>query len=111
MKLHLPKLLLTALLAAASSAVHAANTEIWVNFGTRAVNDSTWNDIVGGNPASVNGVHTLHDTSGVGAGTLQLNTQKNPWGPDSSPSTLIEKMQSSYLDYQANGTKIMFFFE
>ncbi|MBR5523466.1 MAG: hypothetical protein IKV82_08395 [Akkermansia sp.] len=111
MKLHLPKALFTAVLAAfAVSQTSWAETtrEVWVNFGTVAVASDTtvegypaassWNNITGGNTDAVNGTHALVDTTGQTVGSLQLNTPVAPWGPGADNTNVLTQMQSSYLD-------------
>lgn len=116
MKLHLPKALFAAVLAACAvlgQQAYAADT-VWVNFGTNAVPADTtateglgapgvWNNITGSSTAAVNGTHNLTDEQGAQKAVLQLNAAQNPWGPNSATKTdVLTNMKSSYLDLNEN---------
>ena len=103
MKLHLPKKLLKALIIAASAVLpltSAAETEVWVNFGgtDKGVTDNTktWNNILGGNAASLSGNYTLVDINGASVGNLVLSANADPWGNGDATLDVLK----GYLDYQ-----------
>lgn len=123
MKLHLPKRLLTALIAAFAAHITVSADEIIsVNFGsdtakhviTETASDTlkgesagSWNNIVAGNAAGVTGEHILKSQiveNGVAgditenAATLILSTNHDPWGPGGNSTTLTSQLQAGYLD-------------
>ncbi|MBQ7022013.1 MAG: hypothetical protein IJN29_00395 [Akkermansia sp.] len=117
MKLHLPKLLLTAVLAVCVAPTSwATNREIWVNFGDVNVNSSTvpadsglpagqyWNNITGAINTNISGTYTTISKDKASSAVLNLKTDGNVWGPANSGANVLQQMQASYLDLSGDKT-------
>ena len=123
MKLHLPKALLTAVMAlfAVSQTSWGDNSEIWVNFGHVNVDSETvpegsalpsgsaWNNITKSKNTSPNGTYTLKNTAGVNVTDMTITSSSNVavWGPSDSGTNVLEQLQVSYIDlpnYDASQT-------
>ncbi len=89
---------------------------ISINFGKNAipagatgdvggVAAANWNNITGNNAAAVNGTHNLTGSSGTTySAALTLSTPQSPWGPNNNTDTVLNAMQSSYLDLSAGNS-------
>ena len=112
MKLHLPKKLFAAVMALFAIGVNTtlgADT-ISINFGTTTVATTStgdvggveaayWNNITGGNAGAVSKTWDLITAGGVSySGGITVNTTHSPWGPRGDQSTVLNAVQSSYLD-------------
>ena len=125
MKLHLPKLLLTAVLACMVQAPGWADS-VSVNFhrnddGGEKVNTSAnsgktllgvdaadWNDVRANSGGHVVNAHTLNTADGQQV-TMVLTTNQAAWSPGSNLGALEANLQKSYLDVNSsNGNKWSF---
>ena len=89
---------------------------ISINFGKNAipagatgdvggVAAANWNNITGNDAAAVNGTHNLTGSSGTTySAALTVSTPQAPWGPNNNTDTVLNAMQSSYLDLGAGNS-------